>query len=184
LAQPGEKGQERRIRLDLILLADVALVGLPNAGKSTLISRLSAARPKVADYPFTTLNPNLGVVDVEDFEQFVVADVPGLVEGASRGVGLGHRFLRHVERTRLIVFLVDGTGCHEKDLNVLQAELEAFSAGLVERAKLVAINKTDLLAEVDLPETIGGYPVFPISALTGRGLYELSLAMAKIVSNL
>ncbi len=185
-AQPGQPGQELRLRLELKLLADVALVGLPNAGKSTLISLISAARPKVADYPFTTLIPNLGVVVVEDFEPFVVADIPGLIEGASRGVGLGHQFLRHIERTRLLVFLLDVDSAAEtgpaEALAILRRELKEFSPELASRDGLIALNKMDLYDAGSDPAAgleAAGMPVFKISALTGRGVGDLVEAMAK-----
>jgi len=183
-AQPGEPAVERRLRLDLKLLADVALVGLPNAGKSTLIKMISAARPKVADYPFTTLNPNLGVVTIEEYDPFVVADIPGLIEGASQGAGLGHTFLRHVERTRQLVFLLDVNEEPEKALEVLAAELKAFSPDLASRRRLIALNKIDLLDEPLGPEqrTIKGEPVFAISALYGQGVEELVQAMAGMLA--
>lgn len=172
-AQPGTPAEEKRLRLDLKLLADVALVGLPNAGKSTFISRVSAARPKVADYPFTTLVPNLGVVKIEDFEPFVVADIPGLIEGASQGVGLGYQFLRHIERTRLLVFMLDLDADPAADLAVLRRELVQFSPELAGRQSIIVLNKADLTgpagaAEVGLDPD--GMKVFTISALKGQGL--------------
>jgi len=185
-AQPGEPGQERRLRLELKLLADVALVGLPNAGKSTLISRLSAARPKVAAYPFTTLTPNLGVVAPAERPPFVVADVPGLIEGASRGVGLGHQFLRHVERTRLLVFLLDAAERPGEALAVLQRELAAFNPKLAARERFIALNKMDLLRgqEPDLDRPGQGERIFRISALTGLGLEDLVLALSERLEDL
>jgi GTP-binding protein len=170
-AQPGEDGEAREITLELKLLADVGIIGFPNAGKSTLISRISAARPKIADYEFTTLVPNLGVVETEDYETFVVADIPGLVEGAHRGLGLGHKFLRHIERTRLFVHLMDGTRFLEeatrpesfdpeakvassfdeaidnliKSYQAIRTELGLFSENLLHKPEIIAINKLDLL---------------------------------------
>ena len=179
-AQEGEPGQRRVLRLELKLLADVGLVGLPNAGKSSLVRAASAARPKVADYPFTTLTPQLGVVQVDQDEPFVMADIPGLVEGAHRGAGLGLKFLKHVERTRLFVFVVDLSA--EDALNHLatvRAELAAFGRGLESRAGLVAANKLDLAsARAAYPEfrrqvEAQGLEVFGISALSGQGVDEL-----------
>ncbi len=175
-AQPGEPGDEKKLRLELKLIADVALVGLPNAGKSTLISFISAARPKVADYPFTTINPNLGVVTPPGREPFVVADVPGLIEGASRGLGLGHRFLRHVQRTRLLVFLLDASRDAAADLDVLRRELAAYSPELARREHLVVLSKADL-PEADLAPA-GLAPDLIVSALTGLGLEELVTVLA------
>ena len=181
MAQPGEAGQELNLRLDLKLLADVALVGLPNAGKSTLISRVSAARPKIADYPFTTLNPNLGVVDPPGYEPFVLADIPGLIQGASQGTGLGHRFLRHVERTRLLIFLLDWTADPAAALATLERELAAFSPELAGRERLIVLNKTDL------PGGEEGFKAdFRVSGLTGQGLEglmeELAIRLARLRS--
>src|SRR5438876_2039268 len=147
--QPGEPGEEKDLRLELKLLADVGLVGFPNAGKSTLIARISAARPKIADYPFTTLTPNLGVVGLSGDRSFVVADVPGLIEGAHRGLGLGHQFLRHLERTKVLVHLVDissSTGRDPvEDLDTLRRELELFQPTLAAKPQIVAANKIDAL---------------------------------------
>src|ERR1700758_3292243 len=145
--EEGREGEDRKFRLELKLLADVGLVGFPNAGKSTLISRISAARPKIADYPFTTLTPNLGVVKLSDDRSFVVADVPGLIEGAHRGLGLGHQFLRHLERTKVLVHLVDVSGASGRnpadDLDVVRRELELFQPTLAAKPQLVAANKLD-----------------------------------------
>src|SRR3954449_3786554 len=147
--QPGEAGEEKRLRLELKLLADVGLVGFPNAGKSTLISRISAARPKIADYPFTTLTPNLGVVRMSEDRSFVVADIPGLIEGAHRGLGLGHQFLRHLERTKVLVHIVDVSSATGRDpatdLDTVRHELELFSGELAGKPQLVAANKIDAL---------------------------------------
>src|SRR5881275_2204718 len=149
--QPGEPGEEKDLRLELKLLADVGLVGFPNAGKSTLISRLSAARPKIADYPFTTLTPNLGVVRLSDDRSFVVADVPGLIEGAHRGLGLGHQFLRHLERTKVLVHLVDVSGASSRDpvddLDTVRRELELFQPALAAKPQIVTANKVDALGD-------------------------------------
>jgi GTPase len=179
-AEPGLPGEQWALRLQLKLLADVGLVGYPNAGKSTLISRISAAKPKIADYPFTTLTPHLGVVSLSDDRSFVVADVPGLIEGAHRGQGLGHQFLRHVERTKVLVYVVDVSSASGRepadDLVVIRRELELFRAELLERPQIVAANKTDAL---DDPERLSrleakaaewGLTVFAISAVTGQGV--------------
>jgi GTP-binding protein len=181
--QPGEPGEERNLRLELKLLADVGLVGFPNAGKSTLISRISAARPKIAAYPFTTLTPNLGVVGLSNDRSFVVADVPGLIEGAHRGLGLGHRFLRHLERTKVLVHLVDVSGASGRDpvdeLNTVRRELELFQPELAAKPQLVAANKIDALDDesrvYELSRRAGalGLPFFRISAVTGTGVPEL-----------
>ena len=178
-AEQGEQPTERWLRLELKLLADVALVGLPNAGKSTLISRLSAARPKIADYPFTTLVPNLGVVVTEGGEEFVVADVPGLIEGASEGRGLGHRFLRHIERARALVLLIDlgpaAEAAPDVQLRILRTELGAYRPDLLQRRHLVVGSKADVatgnLDEADMV----------ISAVTGTGVAELTGRLATLV---
>ena len=173
-AEKGEPGEQHRLRLELRLLADAGLVGFPNAGKSTLISRISAAKPKIADYPFTTLAPNLGVVPGQ--ESFVVADVPGLVPGASEGKGLGHRFLRHVSRAAVLLFLVDPLAQDRdpaSDVAVLGAELEAFDPALAARPRLVAVTKADAAPEraAEVAATLGDALV--ISAVTGEGLEDL-----------
>ena len=184
--QPGEQGEEKDFRLELKLLADVGLVGFPNAGKSTLISRISAARPKIADYPFTTLTPNLGVVGLSGDRSFAVADVPGLIEGAHRGLGLGHQFLRHLERTKVLVHLVDvsGTGRNPtSDLETLRRELELYRPELAAKPQLVAANKIDVLdSEEQIQELASrslalGLPFFKISAATGAGIPALLEAM-------
>ena len=193
--EDGQRGEERVFRLELKLLADVALVGYPNAGKSTLISRISAARPKIADYPFTTLQPNLGVVVVgkpPHEKSFVVADVPGLIEGAHRGAGLGTQFLRHIERTRLLVHLVDvsdasGRPDPAKDVEVINGELQSFGAGLEEKPVILAASKIDV-ANKDKLARLKRYckkhslELFPISAVTGKGIEELTYAMAEKVA--
>jgi GTPase len=185
--QPGEPGEAKALRLELKLLADVGLVGFPNAGKSTLIARISAARPKIADYPFTTLTPNLGVVRMSDDRSFVVADVPGLIEGAHRGLGLGHQFLRHLERTKVLVHLVDVSGASGRhpveDLNILRRELELFQPMLAAKPQLVAANKIDALddpARVAMLEKRAAelkLPFFRISGASGAGVPELVEAM-------
>ncbi|MDQ3916770.1 MAG: GTPase ObgE [Actinomycetota bacterium] len=174
-AEKGEPGEERKLRLELRLLADVGLVGFPNAGKSTLISRISAAKPKIADYPFTTLVPNLGVVQGAD-DSFVVADIPGLVPGAHEGKGLGHRFLRHVSRAAILLFLVDPLAQDRDpadDVAVLTSELEAFDPALAARPRLVVVTKTDAAPE-RAAEIAASHPgAVAISAVTGAGLEEL-----------
>ncbi|HEY8418254.1 MAG TPA: GTPase ObgE [Limnochordales bacterium] len=182
-AEKGEPGEERWVILELRLIADVGLVGLPNAGKSTLLSRITAARPKIAPYPFTTLTPNLGVVSLGEGQSFVVADIPGLVEGAHAGVGLGHDFLRHVERTRVLIHVVDVSGLEGRDpvadFHTVNEELRLYRPELAERKQLVAANKLDLEeARRNLPAfqaavSALGYAVFPISAATGEGLDAL-----------
>lgn len=148
-AQPGEEGEELRLKLELKLLADVAIIGLPNAGKSSLIASISAARPKIADYPFTTLTPNLGVVSLDEYESFVVADVPGLIEGAHMGAGLGIRFLKHIERSHLLLHIIDVSLDRdpEADYNVIRRELESFDPALAERAEIIVFNKMDALQD-------------------------------------
>lgn len=182
-AQPGEPGEERNLKLELKLLADVGIIGFPNAGKSTLISHISAAKPKIADYPFTTLVPNLGIVKFGDFGGFVVADIPGLIEGAHEGKGLGVKFLKHVERTSMFVHMIDVspfTGREPKeDFEVVNRELKAFNAELAKRPQVVALNKTDIPeAEEKARELLKffnklGIKVFLVSAATGKGLKEL-----------
>lgn len=180
-AQPGEPGQRLTLKLELKLLADVGLVGLPNAGKSTLISAISSARPKIADYPFTTLTPNLGVVRSGDAEPFVVADIPGLIEGAHTGTGLGARFLRHVERTRLLVHLIDAGALDEQDpllaYRTINHELAMYSPALAEKHQVVVLNKLDLTGADHLADcfckALPGTLVLRISAATHGGLDSL-----------
>jgi GTP-binding protein len=187
--QPGESGEIKDLRLELKLLADVGLVGFPNAGKSTLIARISAARPKIADYPFTTLTPNLGVVGLSDDRSFVVADVPGLIEGAHRGHGLGHQFLRHLERTKVLVHLVDVSGATGRDpvedLDTVRKELELFQPELAAKPQLVAANKMDV-AGPDLDAAVTALekrakslklPFYRISGVSGAGVPDLLEAM-------
>jgi GTP-binding protein len=186
--QPGEPGEIKDLRLELKLLADVGLVGFPNAGKSTLIARISAARPKIADYPFTTLTPNLGVVGLSDDRSFVVADVPGLIEGAHRGHGLGHRFLRHLERTKVLVHIVDMSGASGRDpvedLETVRRELELFQPELAAK-QLVAANKMDAAGPDGEPAVRRleeraralKLPFFRISGATGAGVPELLEAL-------
>ncbi len=180
IAEHGEPGEERWLRLELKLIADVGLVGMPNAGKSTLLSVVSAARPKIADYPFTTLQPNLGVVTVDGYQTFVMADVPGLIEGASEGAGLGHQFLRHVERTRLLIHLLDGAGADPlADFEAINRELAQFSPKLAAKPQIAALNKMDLadtqawwpLVKEELEEQ--GVEVHAISAVSQEGVRTL-----------
>lgn len=188
--EPGEPGEEKEFVLELKLLADVGLVGFPNAGKSTLISRVSSARPKIADYPFTTLTPNLGMVRWKD-RDFVMADIPGIIEGAHTGVGLGLRFLRHIERTRIILYLIDLSPDTERDprdeFTVLRRELQAYSPELVERKQLVVLNKCDLpearqrAGEVVAFVKDRGYPCFTASAASGEGLAEIQDEIIRIL---
>lgn len=176
-ADPGEPGEERMLELELKLIADVGLVGLPNAGKSTLLSRVSRARPKIADYPFTTLEPNLGIAALDIERTFVVADLPGLIEGASEGRGLGHQFLRHVERTRVLAFLIDASSEDPRGtLALLEKEIRDYSAALAEKPRIVALTKADVLPpeERDGAAVRLGLPgAHLISAHSGDGLREL-----------
>jgi GTP-binding protein len=188
--EPGRPGEEKRLKLELKLLADVGLVGFPNAGKSTLISRISAARPKIADYPFTTLEPNLGVVSVGD-ETFVVADIPGLIEGAHLGHGLGVQFLRHVERTRLLVHLVDvseGTARDPvDDFRIVMEELEGFSPDLARKPMFVVASKVDVAQDVARIEALSALAAerdlafYKISSVTGEGIEDLKYKMAEFL---
>jgi GTP-binding protein len=193
-AERGEPAEERNLRLDLKLLADVGLIGFPNVGKSTLVSRISAAKPKIADYPFTTLVPNLGMVSVEPGKSFVVADIPGLIEGASEGAGLGHQFLRHVERTRLLVHLLDVSGLTMRepleDFEIVERELAAYSEHLAALPRIVALNKADMPEAAALvpglrAELEGrGLEVHEISALTGMGQRELVFSLWRILETM
>jgi len=176
-ATDGQEGQERRLRLTLKLLADVGLVGLPNVGKSTLLGRLSNATPRIGDYPFTTLRPSLGIVSLGDYDSLVLADLPGLVEGAHQGKGLGTRFLRHIERTSLLLILIDSASPHPlEDLATLEGELQSFSPALGRRPRLVCYSRADLAGGLDLP-ALGDEPPFRFSAQTGEGLADLLRAV-------
>ncbi len=188
--EDGKPGEEKHLRLELKLLADVGLVGFPNAGKSTLISRVSAARPKIADYPFTTLEPNLGVVRMDDYRSFVVADIPGIIEGAHEGHGLGIQFLRHIERTRLLVHLVDVSETGRDpldDFEVLLRELAAFSEDLAARPMILVASKMDAVASVEVVGALRemaaarGMRFLAISSVTGQGIEDLKFAMAAAV---
>ncbi|MGB9628339.1 MAG: GTPase ObgE [Thermodesulfobacteriota bacterium] len=182
-AEKGEKGQQRLLRLELKLLADVGLIGYPNVGKSTLLAQISSARPKIADYPFTTLVPNLGVVMREEGRPFVVADIPGLIEGASKGAGLGLNFLRHIERTRLLIHLLDISEGPSKDpvekFHALNHELVSYHASLQKKRQVVALNKIDLPWVRERKEEVEkrfkeiGYKLYPISGRTGEGVWDL-----------
>lgn len=196
-AQPGQPSRELNLILELKCIADVGLVGFPNVGKSTLLSRVSNARPKIANYHFTTLNPNLGVVDLDGSHGFVMADIPGLIEGASEGVGLGHEFLRHIERTRVLVHLVDAASSEGRDpiedIKAINAELEAYSEEVASRPQIIAANKLDLLPEEEREAAVkkikaefekDGIEVYPISAATGEGVKELLYAVDKLLSTM
>ena len=186
-AQPGQPAKELWVRLELKVIADVGLIGFPNVGKSTLLSRVSNARPKIADYHFTTLNPHLGVVDLGDSAGFVMADIPGLIEGASEGVGLGHDFLRHIERTRILVHVVDAASVEGRDpvedIKTIDRELESYDLQLAKKPQVIAANKVDAIyledGQTDPIEALRaafgpmGVPVYPISAASGQGVKEL-----------
>ena len=183
-AKPGQPAQELELLLELKVIADVGLVGFPNVGKSTLLSKVTNARPKIANYHFTTLNPNLGVVDLEDAKGFVIADIPGLIEGASEGVGLGHEFLRHIERTKLILHIVDAASTEGRDpvedIYAINKELEAYNTEIAKRPQIIAANKIDMIYAEDDPISRikaefepKGIPVYAISAFSGQGLREL-----------
>jgi len=195
-AQPGQKAQELDVILELKVIADVGLVGYPNVGKSTLLSRVTNARPKIGNYHFTTLNPNLGVVDLED-GGFVIADIPGLIEGASQGLGLGHEFLRHIERTKVIIHLVDAASTEGRDplddIKTINQELENYNPQLLTRPQVIAANKTDLMTEEDAAAVLQrlrdefepqGIKVFAISAVSGKGIKELLYYVRDMLRNL
>lgn len=195
-AQPGQPSQELWVNLELKVIADVGLIGFPNVGKSTLLSRVTNAQPKIANYHFTTLNPNLGVVDLEGAGGFVIADIPGLIEGASEGVGLGHEFLRHIERTKMMIHVVDAAGSEGRnpadDIYKINAELEAYNPEIARRPQVIAANKIDLIyAEDEDPiEQLKkefepkGIRVFPISGVTGEGIRELLYYVSEELSKL
>ena len=186
-AQPGQPARELEILMELKVIADVGLVGFPNVGKSTFLTRVSNARPKIANYHFTTLDPHLGVVDLPEAGGFVIADIPGLIEGASEGVGLGFEFLRHIERTRVIIHIVDAAGTEGRDpvadIYAINRELENYDSGIAERPQVIAANKTDMIFQEDgkkdpvalLKEEFEpkGIRVYPISAISGKGIREL-----------
>ena len=195
-AQPGQKSMELWVRLELKVIADVGLVGYPNVGKSTLLSRVTNAKPKIANYHFTTLNPNLGVVDLDGSKGFVIADIPGLIEGAAEGVGLGHEFLRHIERTKVIIHMVDAASTEGRDpiedINKINAELAAYNPELLKRPQVIAANKIDAIYEGDESPVDAikaefepkGIKVFPISAVSGKGLKELLYAVNSLLENM
>lgn len=194
-AQPGKPGQELCVQLELKVIADVGLVGFPNVGKSTLLSHVTNAKPKIANYHFTTLSPNLGVVDLDGAPGFVIADIPGLIEGASEGVGLGHEFLRHIERTKVIIHIVDAASTEGRDpiadIYAINKELQTYNADITKRPQVIAANKIDVIytgeGQEDPIERIRkefepqGYKIFPISAVTGKGLKELLYAVGRMV---
>jgi GTP-binding protein len=192
--QEGSPGEERELQLELKLLADVGLVGFPNAGKSTLISTISAAKPKIADYPFTTLEPHLGVVDMGDYKTFVVADIPGLIEGAHKGAGLGDRFLRHVERTKLLLHLVDVSSVTGRDpvadYETINRELAAYDANLATRPQIVVATKIDALDEPERLERLklraaeDERPFYAISSATREGVRELTNAVSRALEEM
>jgi GTP-binding protein len=193
-AQPGQEAIEIEVQLELKVIADVGLVGFPNVGKSTLLSRVTNARPKIANYHFTTLQPNLGVVDMEDGGGFVIADIPGLIEGASEGVGLGHEFLRHIERTKVMVHVVDAAGTEGRnpvaDIRAINRELEAYNPELLKKPQVIAANKMDAVYgdENEVLQNLrdafekDGMKVFPISAVSGQGLRELLFEIRDLLS--
>lgn len=195
-AQPGQPSKELELYLELKVIADVGLVGFPNVGKSTFLSRVTNAKPKIANYHFTTLNPNLGVVDLEGGKGFVIADIPGLIEGASEGIGLGHEFLRHIERTKVMIHMVDAASTEGRDpiedITAINKELEAYNPSLLKKPQVIAANKMDavfgdsneivsLLKETYEKE---GIPVFPISAVSGQGLKELIYHVQKLLEEI
>lgn len=195
-AQPGQPSKELELLLELKVIADVGLVGFPNVGKSTFLSRVTNARPKIANYHFTTLNPNLGVVDLEDAKGFVIADIPGLIEGASEGVGLGHEFLRHIERTKLLIHIVDAASTEGRDpvadIYAINKELEIYNAEISHRPQVIAANKIDMIYDGDdmAIEKIKqefepkGIRVFPISAVSGKGVKELLYHVSSLLDTL
>ena len=185
-AQPGQKSKELNLILELKVIADVGLAGFPNVGKSTFLSQVTNAKPKIANYHFTTLSPNLGVVDLDGSDGFVIADIPGIIEGASEGVGLGHEFLRHIERTRVLIHIVDAAGVEGRDpindVRLIQKELAAYNVELADRPQVIAANKIDVLYDGENDDAIQllrdefepeGMKVFPISAVSGKGVREL-----------
>lgn len=198
-AQPGQPAKEMELLLELKVIADVGLVGFPNVGKSTLLSKVTNARPKIANYHFTTINPNLGVVDLEDGNSFVIADIPGLIEGASEGIGLGHEFLRHIERTKVFIHMVDVAGTEGRDpvadIYAINKELDAYNSEIANRPQVIAANKTDAIY-IDIEDKTAtnpierlkaefepkGIKVFPISAVSGEGLKELLYEVSHMLS--
>lgn len=189
-ATPGKAGEERYVKLELKLIADVGLVGFPNAGKSTLISTISAAKPKIADYPFTTLEPNLGIVNYKDYNSFVVADIPGIIEGAHEGKGLGHKFLQHIERTKILLIMIDiGSENYQAEYDILLKELNQYSEILSSKRKIVAITKADILSDDELKQLpVGKFPeaddkVFMISSVSRKAIPELLDYLWQTINN-
>ena len=195
-AQPGQPAKELELLLELKVIADVGLVGFPNVGKSTFLTQVSNARPKIANYHFTTLHPHLGVVDLADAKGFVIADIPGLIEGASEGVGLGYEFLRHIERTKVIIHIVDAASTEGRDpvedIYAINKELEAYNPDIAKRPQVIAANKTDMIYEGDLDQVLKlkeefepkGIRVFPISAISGKGIRELLYYVREMLDKL
>lgn len=196
-AQPGKPGRELNVILELKTIADVGLVGFPNVGKSTFLSRVSNAKPKIANYHFTTLQPMLGVVDLEGIDGFVIADIPGLIEGAADGIGLGHEFLRHIERTKVFIHMVDAASTEGRDplndINIINQELKKYSEELAARPQVIAANKTDVFYGTEEDTVISllreefepkGIPVFPISAVSGKGVKELLYHVKKMLDDI
>lgn len=196
-AQPGKPGRELNVILELKTIADVGLVGFPNVGKSTFLSRVSNAKPKIANYHFTTLQPMLGVVDLEGTDGFVIADIPGLIEGATDGIGLGHEFLRHIERTKVFIHMVDAASTEGRDplndINIINQELKKYSEELAARPQVIAANKTDVFYGTEEDTVISllreefepkGIPVFPISAVSGKGVKELLYHVKKMLDDI
>lgn len=196
-AQPGQPSRELELLMELKVIADVGLVGFPNVGKSTFLTKVSNARPKVANYHFTTLNPHLGVVDLPDADGFVIADIPGLIEGASEGVGLGFEFLRHIERTRVIIHIVDAASTEERDpiedIYAINKELEAYNPEIARRPQVIAANKTDMIYDNDEDDPVQkikdefepkGIPVYPISAISGQGIRQLLYHVREMLDKL
>ena len=196
-AQPGQEAKELTVQLELKSIADVGLVGFPNVGKSTFLSRVTNARPKIANYHFTTLNPNLGVVDLEDGKGFVIADIPGIIEGASEGVGLGFEFLRHIERTRVIIHIVDAAGTEGRDpiedIRKINTELETYNPEMAKRPQVIAANKIDVLYDGEDSEEVKqikaafepeGIKVFPISAVSGKGVKALLYEVRRMLDEI
>ena len=181
-AQPGKLGDFGKFQIELKILADVGLVGFPNAGKSTLLSRISAAKPKIADYPFTTLEPNLGIVKFGDYGSFVMADIPGLIEGASKGKGLGHKFLKHIERNKVLLFLIDGRDLNPlKTYNTLKNEVLNFNADLAIKPKIICRTKADLGNELSKEWNKFKHDIISISSVSGLGLNDLISSLSKVV---
>lgn len=196
-AQPGQPSRELELLMELKVIADVGLVGFPNVGKSTFLTKVSNARPKIANYHFTTLNPHLGVVDLPDAKGFVIADIPGLIEGASEGVGLGFEFLRHIERTRVIIHIVDAASTEGRDpiedIYTINKELEAYNPDIARRPQVIAANKTDMLYEGEESNQIQklrdefepkGIPVYPVSAINGQGIHQLLYHVREMLDKL